>query len=358
MVARLPPTTSSQSLYQMSTPTGQAALMEALAAHSMSADKGMLIMPFFISCWIDAVMMGLVISQAYAYWTYARTDKKHIVLLVFLTVAGAIASTIIDLLWTQYLFVWNFGTYLPFADGSWLIKFLGTEIFTVLVVQIFYVDRACRLFSHWWPAAVTGPFILAMPCLGISLLHHLSTFPYLTPDVLTGNNPLVDALAYSWLTVNIVADVLITGIIVYGLSKVRTGWAHTDSVLRKLSIQCFESQIPALIGSIVSLIAWNKVFELALTVIIIQSKVYVLGLLITLNLRAGNRSTTINASFHQTSSGPKDTAYHMNAISSARSESEAHLNDQKSPWSTSDRYVKPTDEETDCTGSLHEHRMV
>ena len=141
----------------------------------------------------------------------------------------------------------------------------------------------------------------------------------------------------------------------------------------------------------------------ALTSSIIQSKVYVLGLLITLNLRAGNRSTTINASFHQISSGPKvrhpqdaawagqqtwawllsrsyelifqDTAYHMNAISSARSESEAHvspdlsdrsrlpqlthqLNDQKSPWSTSDRYVKPTDEETDCTGSLHEHRKV
>lgn len=43
-------------------------------------------------------------------------------------------------------------------------------------------------------------------------------------------------LIHFQLTLTIFTDVLITGIVVFGLHRVKTGWAHTDRKLQQLIV--------------------------------------------------------------------------------------------------------------------------
>ncbi|KAI9639648.1 uncharacterized protein MKK02DRAFT_39971 [Dioszegia hungarica] len=271
----------------------QAALAEALAAETIGRNRSLHIMPFYISGFIDSMLMGLVIAQAVSYCRrFYRSEKKHILGLVIMAVVGTIAASICLLLWMSHIFVYEFGHFMVFAELPYLSRYMYINTFTTLAVQAFYIDRACRLFKHWWPALLIGPFSLtaAATTLGFVIMGFEKTF-YMIPELL--EVPVVHQLGNALLYCSIITDALITVVIGYGLFRVRTGWSHTDSVIRRLIIQVFEAQVPALVNVVAAYISWRQSFEIALPfmralqtiVILIQTKIYSLGLLITLNLR-------------------------------------------------------------------------
>ncbi|KAI9635784.1 uncharacterized protein MKK02DRAFT_33133 [Dioszegia hungarica] len=255
--------------------------------------------------------MGVVVVQVFAYWPHIRTDKKHIVALVCAAVISTTATTIFLMTWVNHLFVWNFGDYFPFTSIAWLTRDFILMITAVCIVEIsqfspviFYVDRACRLYRHWWPAVVLSPFVFASVAFGIALLLALNRrFELITPETI--RDPGIAVLTYSWHGFTLASDFLITCLIAYGLKRVKTGWTHTDSMLRRLIIRFFETQSPALISSAATLIAWNKRYDVALVFLSVQSKIYTIGLLTTLILRptAGDGNTSKSKSSYAGSSG-------------------------------------------------------
>ncbi|KAI9633341.1 uncharacterized protein MKK02DRAFT_39322 [Dioszegia hungarica] len=270
----------------MSVISGQDALLEAIAAQILGKDKGLHLMPFYISGYLDSLLMGVVICQMATYWHFVRRDRKHIVGLTLLAVLATTAASVLIIIWMAHLFVWGFGIYLPFTESVWLVRYMSLEIATILLVQMVYIDRACRLYAHWWPALLITPVTLGTAAIGsISLNYFVVNFKHITTD--TVSSPTISKLVYTWLSLIILTDFVIMTIIVYGLQRVKAGFAHTqaESRFRRVITRCFESQTPAFINAVICIIAWNRQFEVALAFVVLQTKIYSIGLLITLNLR-------------------------------------------------------------------------
>ncbi|KAI9633334.1 uncharacterized protein MKK02DRAFT_29185 [Dioszegia hungarica] len=304
----------------MSSPLIQLALKNSIGSKMIG---------FMVSAIIDSMLMGVVIVQAVSYCRYARTDKKHIVAIVAMTIASTVIATVFLVMWVTHLFVWNFGDYIPFTEVPYVIREFAIGMATVVLVQTFYIDRACRLYQHWWPAMLLGPFVGATFSLGIATLRTVTRkYDRMSPTVF--EDPDVAVLAYSWLGFVLASDLLITLLVANGLRRVKTGWSHTDSVLRRLIILCFETQTPALISSAATLIAWQRRYDIGLIFVSIQSKIYTVGLLTTLNFRGTSANSTSSGSY---GSKPPDQSHPMHILSHSHSlsqaQAQAHLATEK-----------------------------
>lgn len=84
------------------------------------------------------------------------------------------------------------------------------------------------------------------------------------------------------------ADLLITGAILYGLHRSRTGWSHTETAISRLTRITMECQAPPLILALAFVIQFNIISTSYLGAVFlgIQSKLYAFSLLYTLNTRA------------------------------------------------------------------------
>ncbi|KAI9635991.1 uncharacterized protein MKK02DRAFT_44689 [Dioszegia hungarica] len=263
----------------------QAALAEALAARIIGSNKALRILPGFL----DHVLLGLVIGQCLIYTRFVKTDKKHIVAFVVASVMCTLASTIDILLWLTEIFVWHFSEYLIFSDGSYIYRLVVIDIVSTFVVQAFYVDRAYRLHRHWWPLAFLGTVVFTALGVGAGFISVIAK-KFIRLDSSVVDDPTVKTMAYTWLILISLADLSITVVMVWGLDKNKTGWQHTDSHLKGLVVRCFEAQLPALVIAIATLISWNQKLEIAIVFLMSHSKVYTLGLLVTLNFRANHNT--------------------------------------------------------------------
>jgi hypothetical protein len=132
------------------------------------------------SGWLDSLLMGIVITQTITYSQFIRTDRHHIVALVVSPPPGWLHALTSSsplsqrprqlqscpsfdhsrcgqahicriLLWQNWIFVWNFGAYLPFitisCESSYTIymtrtkaagqfRYLTCEVITTLIVQV------------------------------------------------------------------------------------------------------------------------------------------------------------------------------------------------------------------------------
>ncbi|KAI9633333.1 uncharacterized protein MKK02DRAFT_39313 [Dioszegia hungarica] len=269
---------------------------------------------------LDSIMLGIVVVQVIYYCRHAQTNKTHIVAMVSVAVGLTVIATIFLMHWSTHMFVWSFGNIVPFAGVSFIIRDLAIGQSSILLVQIFYVDRACRFYSHWWPGLLLMPFVLASFALCTATLR-VTTVKYNALSPTLFQDPAISVLAYSWLGAVLATDLLITIIIATGLRRIKTGWSHTDSILRRLVIRCFETQTPALLSSIAMLIAWQSRYDLGVIFASIQSKFYTIGLLTSLNFRAGSPSN-VTAQASKSKSQTSESSHPMHMLS--RSHSHAH----------------------------------
>ncbi|KAI9639649.1 uncharacterized protein MKK02DRAFT_39972 [Dioszegia hungarica] len=166
----------------------QLALAEALPAETIGRNRSLHILPFYASGFLDSMLMGLVIAQSVSYsQRFLGKERKYTTALVFMGVLGTIAATICLLLWISHIFVYGFGRFMVFAELRYLSAYMYINTATTLVVQTFYIDRACRLFKHWWPALIIAPFALATTATTISFVT-IGFMPaqYMIPELLAG----------------------------------------------------------------------------------------------------------------------------------------------------------------------------
>lgn len=187
----------------------------------------------------------------------------------------------------QYLFVQNFGLFSPFLETDKLAWFPVLDTICSSGIQSYFAYRAYLLNRRNIFIPITILFLI------------LTSFAAtIAVKVIFGNaNSLMEADKVRipeliWLASIMAADILITLLILNGLLRSKTGWAHTDKAIVRLIRITFESQIPPTILAITFMIEFvqTPASLLGSTLQGIQSKLYTVGLMYSLNSRVSFRS--------------------------------------------------------------------
>ncbi|KAL7418295.1 hypothetical protein Q5752_006751 [Cryptotrichosporon argae] len=264
-----------------------AAAYEAAAQIALSGNKGLSFGPFLIGMLIDSILCGVVVHQFIRWYTFAHEDRLFIRGIVFLVLVESIILSGYSCAYICHLFVFNFGRYSQFEQTDWLGWFPLIDVCIIAPVQAFYADRAWRLNKQ-------NPFVLGVTALLIVVGFAGGLGTKIAFSLLTSATQVsgIKTFVYLWLAGTLAADVAITSAVLHGLYRSRTGWGHTDKLITRLLAVTLESQLlPALIAA-AFLIEYRiqadsfigAFFEL------IQSKIYVVGLLAVLNSRFGLRA--------------------------------------------------------------------
>ncbi|KGB76008.2 hypothetical protein CNBG_1846 [Cryptococcus deuterogattii R265] len=181
----------------------------------------------------------------------------------------------------------NFGLFSPFLEIDKLAWFPMLDVICSSGVQSYFAYRAYLLNRR----NIFIPIVI--------LLLILTSFAAtIAVKVIFGNaDSLMEAEKVRipeliWLASIMAADVIITSLILHGLLRSKTGWANTDKAVVRLIRITFESQIPPTILAITFMIEFvqTPASLLGSTLQGIQSKLYTVGLMYSLNSRVSFKS--------------------------------------------------------------------
>ncbi|KIR72205.1 hypothetical protein I310_04259 [Cryptococcus deuterogattii CA1014] len=266
---------------------GAAASTEEEAAALYAPEKTFSLGCMFAQPIVDTFMAGIMFMQVVTYFTYQRNDKWWTKCIVIFASIISIIMTVYLWFFSQYLFVQNFGLFSPFLEIDKLAWFPMLDVICSSGVQSYFAYRAYLLNRR----NIFIPIVI--------LLLILTSFAAtIAVKVIFGNaDSLMEAEKVRipeliWLASIMAADVIITSLILHGLLRSKTGWANTDKAVVRLIRITFESQIPPTILAITFMIEFvqTPASLLGSTLQGIQSKLYTVGLMYSLNSRVSFKS--------------------------------------------------------------------
>ncbi|TYJ55092.1 hypothetical protein B9479_004230 [Cryptococcus floricola] len=227
------------------------ASLEELGKASIDADPVRALMPLFFAMGADSLLMGGIAQQLFTYCMSSRgQDKLHIQGIIYFSSFCAAVVTFYTWAWMMDMFTYKYGSYAQFIDQRWWawyplicscckipIQVSATpapglaciEKEELTEVQVFYGERAWRINN-------CNPFIFIS--IGICLL--LSTvgsfvWSFMTHTLKTQDYPSLPLMFFHlWPTACVVADLITTSSLLYGLHKSRNGWQGTDRLIFRL----------------------------------------------------------------------------------------------------------------------------
>ncbi|BEI88786.1 uncharacterized protein CcaverHIS019_0201480 [Cutaneotrichosporon cavernicola] len=232
---------------------------------------------------IDMALCGLFTMQLVAYAKFVRREARWILTVVVVSSALTYAISGFIVFYVHHLFVAGWGQWKPFLETNYYCMYPAFDGLASSIVQGFFTYRAWRLLGRDWRivfvlVALIGAS-LTCACIVTGLLWHLDSIL---------DMPSIKAPVIVWLTCVMLADIVITAGIGYGLVRSRTGWAHTDKEMVDRLVRInLESQVPATVMAMSFLIVFIIKPQSLLNFVWqgIQSKFYLIGLLYTLNSR-------------------------------------------------------------------------
>ncbi|AFR96011.2 hypothetical protein C343_04125 [Cryptococcus neoformans C23] len=299
---------------------------------------------------VDTFMAGIMFMQVVTYFTYQRSDKWWTKCIVIFASIISIIMTVYLWFFGQYLFVQNFGLFSPFLETDKLAWFPVLDTICSSGIQSYFAYRAYLLNRRNIFIPITILFLI------------LTSFAAtIAVKVIFGNaNSLMEADKVRipeliWLASIMAADILITLLILNGLLRSKTGWAHTDKAIVRLIRITFESQIPPTILAITFMIEFvqTPASLLGSTLQGIQSKLYTVGLMYSLNSRVSFRSANesgFNSVFAMT--GRRDNAtndIHVDVETYVHHTQDIHSSDD-------DVRDKKNNEDVESLSDIHGHK--
>lgn len=230
----------------------------------------------------DILLLGVFLMQVYTYFTYQKNDRSYTKAVVLTVLFINLAFSAYHTYFIQWLFVENFGLWAPFFSTKKLAWGPFIDSINSFVVQTFMSYRAYRLLNRaiWIPIVVTA---LCLTSIGATLSVLI---------IFSGLNSLIDADRVKvpellWLTSIMVADLIITVSIIYGLSKSKTGWVHTDRTITKLLRMTIEGQVPPFLIALIFMIEFIHTPSNLLGACLqnLQCKFYAVGMMYSVNAR-------------------------------------------------------------------------
>ncbi|KAK1920920.1 hypothetical protein DB88DRAFT_548703 [Papiliotrema laurentii] len=271
------------------------ASIEAQAKAVISADPGASLGALLLAWMFDFGLFGIIAGQFFFWLSTSRADRVFVKVVVYWVTAFSAGVTV----WGIYLFFYhfglNFGRYASFTRLDRLIWYTILDELVTIPVLIFYMERAYRLHKNsiWIPLVVT-PFMMLSVAGSIgSLVHSRNppSSPTVTPADIASFERLFQVWMNLWLGGLLAADLLVTSLILWGLSKNRSGWSTTDRLIHRLIWMTVEAQFPGTIIAAVNVCLTNSLKSSALNTFfqIVHPKFYTLSLLAVLNSRVALR---------------------------------------------------------------------
>ncbi|KAF8191655.1 hypothetical protein K438DRAFT_1970634 [Mycena galopus ATCC 62051] len=183
--------------------------------------------PMLIGVFFNMILYGVLLTQVLTYYKSYGHDAKWMKVFVFALFAVETVNTGFDMAIMYQPLIKDYGekpTFFPtfFVTEPLCIVFVSTPI------QLFFAWRIKSLTKSWWiPVFIT---ILAVA----SFAGGVWTAVMIRIVLTFANKPKLHNSALLWFLASCVADILITISLVMTLSKRKTGFAGTDSVIDKI----------------------------------------------------------------------------------------------------------------------------
>lgn len=293
--------------------------------------------PMLIGTFMNMILYGILIVQTLF---YIQTYKKDTTWIKYLVIYLFIAETIntgCDIAMMYQPLILEFGQ----PPMNFPIMFASEPVIIVAI------STPIQLFFAWRIRKLTKTIIL--PCF-ICLLALVSfgggtwTTVKLVVIKLFSRKPELHEPALIWFISSCIADVLITAVLVFSLSKRKTGFTSTDDAISKIIRMTVQTGLLTslfAIGDVVFFMtlphtALNFLWDLAL------SKLYTNCLLSTLNARATLNNTTSHSRGQQVLSSetatfgrkPNDGFLDLGHAEAGSRSSYLELNETQSPQKT------------------------
>ncbi|KAJ7490998.1 hypothetical protein FB451DRAFT_1389739 [Mycena latifolia] len=239
--------------------------------------------PMLIGVFINMILYGVLLGQVLTYYQMYQKDAAWMRFFVLGLFIIESANTAFDMAFMFQPLILNYGQKPIFFPTV----FVTQPLCVVLVstpIQLFFAWRIKSLTKSYWVPAFIAILAIASCTGGVwtaVMIRVVKTF---------ANKPKLHNSALLWFLASCVADILITLSLVISLSKRKTGFSGTDSVIDKIIRMTIQTGMLTFVAAVFSILdvvcfmvlphaAINFTFDLAL------SKLYTNCLMSTLNAR-------------------------------------------------------------------------
>ncbi|TYJ54744.1 hypothetical protein B9479_004592 [Cryptococcus floricola] len=250
---------------------------ESAAAELFASETGLMLMV------IDTFMAGILVMQLLKYFMNQNKDLLSTKLIIAWSSAWTLVVSVFIHVHVAYLFIPNFGLWLPWLEVRWIATMPIFDILAVLPIQCFFANRAYLLTER-------NNYLLG--CVSILLLASAGGAIGLTVVFGTQETSLIGiessgAPLITWIATTFAADALIAASIIYGLFKSKTEWLQTHGFIPRWVRLSFEAQLPPTILALAYCIDWSiePTSQVGAVFQCLQSKLYLIGMLYTVNSR-------------------------------------------------------------------------
>ncbi|KAJ7062778.1 hypothetical protein C8F01DRAFT_1230376 [Mycena amicta] len=236
--------------------------------------------PMLIGVFVNMILFGVLVGQALTYYQVYKADARWMKFFVGFLLFIETANTALDMYMMYQPLILEYGQKPKFFPDV----FMTEPLIIVLVsmpIQMFFAWRIYQLTKSLWIPIIISIFAVASFAGGIwttIMIRILREFV---------KKPLLHHPALLWFLASCVADVLITVSLVITLSKKKTGFAATDSVVDKIIRATIQTGLITALFSILDVVCFMALPHLAVNFVwdLALSKLYTNCLLSTLNAR-------------------------------------------------------------------------
>ncbi|WVQ65697.1 uncharacterized protein L199_003875 [Kwoniella botswanensis] len=283
--------------------------LEGIAKAAFGVDIGLKLGPLLLGGIFDVMLLGVLIQQFQSWWAYCKpSERKLIALLTTYIMIYSIGWTGMVIGYVMHNFVYNFGIFSVFLEMPYFTTFPIVGMGMSTVIQGFYIERSWRLNNR-------NPFLLVFLC--ICVLGEWAAVLLLVIKV-TSIASLLQATegvphTRAWQCMTLAADVMITGSIGWGLWSAKTGWSHTDALVKKLLLVTLETQLgpTLLMAAFVIELSIQPDSTLGVFFDILIPKSYAVGYLAILNTRVHLKRKDNTTSGSRENPQTKSNTYHL-----------------------------------------------
>ncbi|KAJ7100793.1 hypothetical protein B0H15DRAFT_817319 [Mycena belliarum] len=186
--------------------------------------------PMLIGVTINVLLMGVIVMQAYEYFTsYKRRDDRYLKSLVVFVFCANILNTGFAVADVYLALINHFGDVQYLTVSTWLFVTDPVIVGTVACsVQMFFAWRVQVLTGRWYLGLLTASLALGQLICAMLMAWKCHQYPAWADFV-----KFTD-LIIAWMTTTILVDVTITIILVWYLRRHKTGLEGTDQVVDRL----------------------------------------------------------------------------------------------------------------------------
>ncbi|KAF8234623.1 hypothetical protein L208DRAFT_1261097, partial [Tricholoma matsutake] len=249
--------------------------------------------PMLIGAFLNAILYGVSAERSPLAWASRCPETALITLQVLYLFIIETVNTACDVGVVFQPLILEFGENPSITSGKPPIFFPHTPIATVMIsspVQIFTAWRIMIISRSKWMGLVISALSLASFAGGLWTTVDVAVFRVFA------RKPELNRPGVVWFVASAVADVLITGSLIYSLNRRKTGLTYTDSYVNRIIRLTVQTGLVTSFFALTDLVSFLISPETAISFIwdFSLSKLYTNALLSTFNARAGWNHLTEN----------------------------------------------------------------